>query len=115
MLEIKNYFTNNYTLKKLAILDTQKKWFATVFMLFITIITLIDPAFAQGFGKVESALDKIVTALTGSLAKSIAVIAVAGMGIAWIAGYIEMRRAFFVCIGIGIIFGAQQIVAMLSA
>ncbi|EJF88094.1 TrbC/VirB2 family protein [Bartonella melophagi] len=100
---------------KLTVPNTQKKWLATGLMLFIAFITLSDPALAEGFGQIESALDKIVQALTGTIAKSIAIIAVAGVGIAWIAGYIEMRKAFFVCVGIGIVFGAQQIVSMLSS
>ncbi|AQX31580.1 TrbC/VirB2 family protein [Bartonella schoenbuchensis] len=100
---------------KLTVSDIQKKWLATGLILFIAFIILSDPALAQGFGQVESALDKIVNAMTGTIAKSIATIAVAGTGIAWIAGYIEMRKAFFVCVGISIIFGASQIVGMLSS
>lgn len=83
-------------------------------MLFIVFIALSELAFAQDFGKIQGALDKLVQALTGAIAKSIATIAVAGIGLAWVADYIEMRKAFFVCVGIGIVFGAPQIVAMLS-
>ncbi len=79
-------------------------------MLFIAFLALSEPAFAQEFGKIDDALQKIVKALTGK----IATIAVAGIGLAWIACYVEMRKAFFVCVGIGIVMGASQIVSMLS-
>ncbi|EJF78849.1 Type IV secretion system protein virB2 precursor [Candidatus Bartonella washoeensis] len=115
MLKINNQFTDGLTLQKLTFSNTQKKWLTTLLILFIAFIALNEPAFAAGdFGKIEGALDKLVKALTGTIAKSIATIAVAGVGLAWIAGYIEMRKAFFVCVGIGIVFGAPQIVAMLS-
>ncbi|AGF74924.1 type IV secretion protein VblB2 [Bartonella australis AUST/NH1] len=98
---------------KTVALNTKKKWFTTIFFLLLSLAVFIEPSFAQGLGKVQSALDKIVDAMTGGIAKSIAIIAVAGTGIAWIAGYIELRKAFFVCVGIAIIFGAPQIVNML--
>ncbi|WP_455481471.1 TrbC/VirB2 family protein [Bartonella sp. B12(2025)] len=82
---------------------------------FCAFIVLSDPAYAQSFGTIESSLDQIVNALTGPIAKAIATISVAGVGIAWIAGYIELRKTFFVCVGIGIVFGAPQIVTALSS
>ncbi|WP_208438038.1 TrbC/VirB2 family protein [Bartonella taylorii] len=115
MLKINNQFNNGRTLQKLTFSQSQKKWLTTLLMLFIAFIALSEPAFAAGdFGKIESALKKIVDALTGPIAKAIATIAVAGVGLAWIAGYVEMRKAFFVCVGIGIVMGASQIVTMLS-
>ncbi|WP_375606510.1 MULTISPECIES: TrbC/VirB2 family protein [unclassified Bartonella] len=111
-----NYsFSREQTLEKGLLSNTQKKWLTTALMLFIAFIVLSEPAFADGgFGKVETALQKIIEALTGNIARSIATIAVAGIGLAWIAGYVEMRKAFFVCVGIGIVMGASQIVSMLS-
>ncbi|WP_273760301.1 TrbC/VirB2 family protein [Bartonella sp. ML70XJBT.G] len=114
MLKTSNYSTNSRALSKFAFSNAQKKWLTTILMLFIAFIALSDPAFAEGFGKIDDALKKIVEALTGAIAKSIATIAVAGVGLAWIAGYVEMRKAFFVCVGIGIVMGASQIVSMLS-
>ncbi len=64
--------------------------------------------------KLKGLLNKLISALTGPIAKSIATIAVAGIELAWIAGCVEMRKAFFVCVGIGIVMGASQIVTMLS-
>ncbi|MEL6089605.1 TrbC/VirB2 family protein [Bartonella schoenbuchensis] len=112
---IKNYFNYNDTLHKLVVSDTQKKLLATGFMLFVAFITLSDPALAQGFGKIESVLDKIVQAMTGTIAKSLATIAVASTGIAWMGGYIELRKAFSVCVGIAVVFSASQIVDILSS
>ncbi|WP_142416052.1 TrbC/VirB2 family protein [Bartonella massiliensis] len=114
MPKINNHFTTSRTLSKLAFSNTQKKWLTTALMLFIAFLALSEPAFADGFGKIDDALKKVIEALTGSIARSIATIAVAGIGLAWIAGYVEMRKAFFVCVGIGIVMGASQIVSMIS-
>ncbi|WP_375675597.1 TrbC/VirB2 family protein [Bartonella sp. CL100XZDX] len=115
MKNMNNSFINEHTLQKTILSNTQKKWLTAALMLFIAFMALSEPAFADGdFGKVDDALQKIIKALTGNIAKSIATIAVAGIGLAWIAGYVEMRKAFFVCVGIGIVMGASQIVSMLS-
>ncbi|WP_317992848.1 TrbC/VirB2 family protein [Bartonella gliris] len=115
MLKINNQFTDGRTLQKLTFSKSQKKWLTTILMFLVAFIALSEPAFADGFGKIEGALQKMVDVLTGTIAKSIATIAVAGIGLAWIAGYVEMRKAFFVCVGIGIVMGATQIVSMLSS
>ncbi|WP_330168204.1 TrbC/VirB2 family protein [Bartonella grahamii] len=115
MKNMNNLFSCKHTLQKTTLSNTQKKWLTAALMLFIAFIALSEPAFADGgFGKIETALDKIIEALTGKIATSIATIAVAGIGLAWIAGYVEMRKAFFVCVGIGIVMGATQIVSMFS-
>ncbi|PIT69228.1 TrbC/VirB2 family protein [Bartonella tribocorum] len=115
MKNMNNSFSCEHTLQKVTLSNTQKKWLTTVLMLFIAFIALSEPAFAAGdFGKIDDALQKIVKALTGPIATSIATISVAGIGLAWIAGYVEMRKAFFVCVGIGIVMGASQIVSMLA-
>ncbi|WP_273755049.1 TrbC/VirB2 family protein [Bartonella sp. MM73XJBT.G] len=114
MKNMNNSFNREHTLQKSILSNTQKKWLTTVLMLFIAFLVLSEPAFAEGFEKIETALDKIIETLTGKIATAIATIAVAGVGLAWIAGYVEMRKAFFVCVGIGIVMGASQIVNMLS-
>ncbi|WP_273790923.1 MULTISPECIES: TrbC/VirB2 family protein [unclassified Bartonella] len=115
MKNMNNSFSCEHTLQKTILSNTQKKWLTAALMLFIAFMALSEPAFADGgFGKIETALDKIIEALTGKIATSIATIAVAGIGLAWIAGYVEMRKAFFVCVGIGIVMGASQIVSMFS-
>lgn len=81
---------------------------ATVFSL-----ALIEPSFAQS-GGIESVLQNIVTMLTGNVAKLLAIIAVIIVGIAWMFGYLDLRKAAFCVLGIGIIFGATEIVNTIS-
>ena len=54
-------------------------------------------------------------ALLGTAATAIAVICVAGLGFAFLAGRVPMRRAITVLIGCFILFGAPSIAAGLSA
>src|SRR5882724_6975647 len=70
---------------------------------------LAEPAFAQAAG-IETVLQNIVTMLTGNIAKLLAVIAVIVICIAWMFGYMDLRRAGFWIIGIGGIFGATELV-----
>lgn len=115
MKNMKYSFSRGHTFQKVTLSNPQKKWLTTALILFIAFMVLSEPAFAaDDFGKIEAALQKLITALTGNIAESIATIAIAGIGIAWIASYFEMRKAFFVCIGIGIIFDAPQIASMFS-
>ncbi|KEC69648.1 major pilus subunit of type IV secretion complex (VirB2) [Rhizobium leguminosarum bv. phaseoli CCGM1] len=48
--------------------------------------------------------------LTGNIARLLAVIAVIIICIAWMFGYMDLRRAGFWIIGIGGIFGATELV-----
>ncbi|NDK53296.1 TrbC/VirB2 family protein [Rhizobium laguerreae] len=70
---------------------------------------LAEPAFAQAAG-VETVLQNIVDMLTGNIARLLAVIAVIIICIAWMFGYMDLRRAGFWIIGIGGIFGATELV-----
>ncbi|GAA4664986.1 TrbC/VirB2 family protein [Bartonella pachyuromydis] len=85
------------------------------FMLLLTALIVIDPSYAAdtsaGFGKIDSVLDSIVTTLTGGTARLIAIICVIGVGIAWMYGIFDLRKAAFVIIGIGIVFGAPSLVS----
>lgn len=73
------------------------------------VATLVEPAFAQAAG-IETVLQNIVDMLTGNIAKLLAVIAVIVICIAWMFGYMDLRRAGFWIIGIGGIFGATELV-----
>ena len=73
----------------------------------------IEPAFAQT-ANIEGVLQNIVTMLTGNVARLLATLAVIIVGIAWMFGYLDLRKAAFVVLGIGIIFGATEIVNMIS-
>lgn len=73
------------------------------------VICMVEPAFAQSAG-IETVLQNIVTMLTGNIAKLLAIIAVIVICIAWMFGYMDLRRAGFWIIGIGGIFGATELV-----
>ncbi|MBZ9764781.1 TrbC/VirB2 family protein [Mesorhizobium sp. CA8] len=73
------------------------------------VTTVIEPAFAQAAG-IETVLQNIVDMLTGNIAKLLATIAVIVICIAWMFGYMDLRRAGFWIIGIGGIFGATELV-----
>ncbi len=73
------------------------------------VATMIEPAFAQAAG-IETVLQNIVDMLTGNIAKLLATIAVIVICIAWMFGYMDLRRAGFWIIGIGGIFGATELV-----
>ncbi|RUV80653.1 Type IV secretory pathway AvhB2 protein [Mesorhizobium sp. M1A.F.Ca.IN.022.07.1.1] len=73
------------------------------------VAAMIEPAFAQAAG-IETVLQNIVDMLTGSIAKLLATIAVIVICIAWMFGYMDLRRAGFWIIGIGGIFGATELV-----
>jgi type IV secretion system protein VirB2 len=75
----------------------------------VIIAGAVEPAFAQAAG-IESVLQNIVTMLTGNIAKLLAVIAVIIICIAWMFGYMDLRKAGFWIIGIGGIFGATELV-----
>ncbi|WP_018237803.1 TrbC/VirB2 family protein [Ensifer sp. BR816] len=80
----------------------------------IVSIVMVEPAFAQATGGIESVLQNIVDMLTGNVAKLLATIAVIIVGIAWMFGYLDLRKAAYVVLGIGIIFGASEIVSTIS-
>jgi type IV secretion system protein VirB2 len=60
----------------------------------------------------ETALETIVSYMTGSTAHLLAIMAVAGIGVAMLAGQMSLRAALSVIIGIAVIFGAATIVGM---
>ena len=77
-------------------------------------LTLIEPAAAQSHGGVEKVLQNIVDALTGNEAKLLATIAVIVTGMAWMFGYLDLRKAGYVIFGVAILFGASEIVATIT-
>ena len=79
----------------------------------VAMTALIEPAAAQT-ANVEKVLQNIVDALTGNVAKLLATLAVIITGLAWMFGYLDLRRAGFVIIGVAILFGASEIVGTLT-
>lgn len=82
-------------------------------------VAVAQPAFAQTVsggvgGNVETFLQNVVTLLTGNVARLLATLAVIVVGVAWMFGHLDLRRAGIVVIGIILIFGAAQIVSMIT-
>lgn len=74
-------------------------------------VALAEPAFAQDPGAL---LQNILDLLTGNTARLLAVIAVVLLGIAAIFGIFDWRKVGMVIFGIIVIFGAAEIVALIS-
>lgn len=77
------------------------------------------PALAQsvaggGTGSLTTFLTNIVNLLTGPLGQSIAVIAVAAVGIAWALGQASPRFALGTVVGVAILFSSAWIVGQIS-
>ena len=104
-------------MKPAATTSTMTRTAGLVAMAIVATVVLMEPAVAQssgGSGGIESVLQQIVTLLTGNVAKLLATIAVITVGIAWMFGHLDFRKAAYVVLGIGIVFGASQLVTTLS-
>ncbi len=91
-----------------------KPWSVVAIWATVMTVAMIEPAFAQATAGIESVLQNIVDMLTGNVAKLLAIIAVILVGIAWMFGYLDLRKAAYVVLGVAIIFGASEIVTMLT-
>jgi type IV secretion system protein VirB2 len=76
-------------------------------------LVLIEPAFAQS-ANIEGVLQNIVNLLTGNVARLLATLAVIVVGIAWMFGYLDLRKAAYVVLGVAIVFGASEVVSTLT-
>ncbi len=74
------------------------------------IVALIEPAYAQSLEPLENLADFIVNFLTGPIARSAAIIAVAVLGYLGFTGRLRWGIAGSVVVGIALIFGAATIV-----
>ncbi|EJF97996.1 type IV secretion system protein virB2 [Bartonella vinsonii subsp. arupensis Pm136co] len=86
-------------------------------MVLLTALVVTNPSYAataSGLGKLEGVLDAIVTMMTGTTARLIAIICVAAVGIGWMYGFIDLRKAAYCILGIGIVFGAPALVGQLT-
>ena len=79
---------------------------ASALMATAIVATLAEPAFAQAAG-IESILQNVVDMLTGNIFRLIATIAVIIIAIAWMFGYMDLRRAGYWIVGIGVIAGSS--------
>lgn len=71
-----------------------------------------QPAFAQA--NVEGLLQNVVDMLTGNTARLLAVLAIVVVGILWMFGLFDLRRAAIVVLGIIVVFGAAEIVDLIT-
>lgn len=87
---------------------------ATALFAAFGVLAFTDPAAAQAFGKLQTILDSVKDAMTGPIGRTLAIIGVAMVGLAWVFGQMDVRRAGTVVVGIAIIFGAAEIVAAMA-
>ncbi len=92
-----------------------------VTMLLFTAVFLSDFSYAapsstsgDGLGNLDGVLGNIVTMMTGPTARLIAIICVAAVGIGWMYGFIDLRKAAYCVLGIAIVFGAPALVTKLA-
>jgi type IV secretory pathway VirB2 component (pilin) len=80
----------------------------------------VEPALASSSGSSGSGTDfgtmltNLVNFLNGTPARMLGALAVMGVGIAWMFGHIDLRRAGSVVAGLALVFGASTIVGMLT-
>lgn len=84
---------------------------AGVSIAFALTFGLAEPAFAQDVG---GFLQNFVDFLTGNNARLLAVAAVVIVGFLWMFGLFDLRRAAIVVLGIVVVFGAAEIVDMIT-
>ena len=77
-------------------------------------ILTVGPAEAQVFGKLDTMLQSIVSAMTGTTGKALATIGVIIVGLMWVFGQLDVRKAGGVILGIAVIFGSAEIVSVLT-
>ena len=73
---------------------------------------LATPAFASA--NIEGLLQNVVDMLTGNTARLLAILAVVVVGILWMFGLFDLRRAAIVVLGIVVVFGAAEIVNLIT-
>ncbi|TKT75688.1 TrbC/VirB2 family protein [Aquamicrobium sp. LC103] len=81
---------------------------ATTAMAAVFWLAMIEPTFAQS--GVENVLQNIVDMLQGNVTRLLAIIAVIIVGITWMFGFMDLRKAAYCVLGIGIAFGAHEVV-----
>jgi|GEM_PF-2843928 type IV secretory pathway VirB2 component (pilin) len=87
-----------------------------LFIVVLGFLIVSNAAFAAGdIPTITTALEGILSILTGKSAKLIATLAIAGVGYYWLSGRLSLKYATIIGVGIGIIFGAPQIASMLGA
>jgi type IV secretory pathway VirB2 component (pilin) len=79
-----------------------------------TALCLSDPTYAQSFGRINTALQTLVDFMTGTTGRLLAILGVAGLGIAAWFGRLSYSRAGEIIVGIAIVFGSAEIVDLFA-
>jgi type IV secretion system protein VirB2 len=87
-----------------------KAWMT--FVLMAVGLSLFAPSAALAYAPWETALQTVVNYMTGSTAHLLAIIAVAAVGVAMLAGHMSIRAALSVILGIAVVFSAATIVGI---
>ena len=93
-----------------------QKYFSLLLLTLLTGLVALEPALAVTpvTDNIGGVLQRIIDLLTGVWGTSIAIIAVVITGFAWMFGGLDIRKAFFITVGIALVFGAPQIVSMIQ-
>lgn len=83
----------------------------TVVLATVAAVALASPAAAQDLSPITNLFTTIGTALTGTLGRAAGLVALAGVGFAFLAGRMNWAVAGSILIGLVIIFGAATILA----
>lgn len=104
--------------KLIAKINNKNGWFILKNLSVISLIGLyVTSALAYGgdVSTIDTALQGLIDILTGKSARLIAVLTIAGVGYMTLCGRLPIKHAVYVCLGIGIIFGATSIASLLGA
>lgn len=91
---------------------TRQRLCAAILIAGASSLLLVQPAFASA--NIEGLLQNVVDMLTGNTARLLAVLAVVVVGILWMFGLFDLRRAAIVVLGIIVVFGAAEIVNLIT-
>lgn len=89
-----------------------QRLFAAALIAGASSLLLVQPACASA--NIEGLLQNVVDMLTGNTARLLAVLAVVVVGILWMFGLFDLRRAAIVVLGIIVVFGAAEIVNLIT-
>jgi len=90
----------------------RRHWAAATAIVGGVSLTAASPAFASA--NVEGLLQNVVDMLTGNTARLLAGLAVVVVGVLWMFGLFDLRRAAIVVLGIIVVFGAAEIVNLIT-
>ena len=92
--------------------STTRRLWAVALIAGASSLLLAQPALASA--NIEGLLQNVVDMLTGNTARLLAVLAVVVVGILWMFGLFDLRRAAIVVLGIIVVFGAAEIVNLIT-